>query len=42
MPEKMTNYEDLARKVLNLASQGASPIRRETDDKCPHAKGERI
>jgi hypothetical protein len=23
-PEKMTNSEDLARKVLNLAGQGAS------------------
>jgi hypothetical protein len=38
----MTNSEDLARKVLNLARQGASSIRRETDDKGPHAKGERI
>jgi hypothetical protein len=38
----MTNSEDLARKVLNLARQGASSNWRETDDKGPHAKGERI
>jgi hypothetical protein len=38
----MENSEDLARKVLNLARQGASSNLGETDDKGPHAKGERI
>jgi hypothetical protein len=38
----MENSEDLARKVMNLARQGLHPIRRETDDKGPHANGERI
>jgi hypothetical protein len=41
-PEKMKNSEDLVRKVPNLAGQGAHPIRRETDDKDPHAEGGRI
>jgi hypothetical protein len=39
-PEKMENYEDPARKLSNLAGQVASSIRRETDDKGPHAEGE--
>jgi hypothetical protein len=36
-PEKMIISKDPVRKLLNLAGQGASSIRRETDDKGPHA-----
>jgi hypothetical protein len=35
--EKMRNYEDLVRNYKEL-----HPIRRETDDKGPHAEGRRI
>jgi hypothetical protein len=35
----MTNSEDLARKVSNLADKELRPTRRETEDKCPHAEG---
>jgi hypothetical protein len=38
-PEKMENSEDLARKVLNLARQGASSNSERNYDKGPHAKG---
>jgi hypothetical protein len=38
----MTNSEDLARKVLNLARKELRPTQRETDNKGPHAKGGRI
>jgi hypothetical protein len=41
-PKKMTNSEDLPRKVSNLADKEIHPIRRETDDKGPHAEGGRI
>jgi hypothetical protein len=38
----MTNPEDLARKVSNLADKELRPTQRETDDKGPHAEEERI
>jgi hypothetical protein len=41
-PEKMENSEVPVRKVLNLADKELHPIRRETDDKGPHAEGGRI
>jgi hypothetical protein len=41
-PKKMTNSEDLARKVSILRDKELHPTRRETDDKGPHAKGGRI
>jgi hypothetical protein len=39
-PEKMTNSEDLPRKVLNMRDNELRPTRTETDDKGPHAEGE--
>jgi hypothetical protein len=41
-PEKMTNSEDLPRKVLNLERQGASSNSERNYNKGPHAEGGRI
>jgi hypothetical protein len=41
-PEKTTNSEDLARKVPNLARQGASSNSGRNNDKGPHAEGGKI
>jgi hypothetical protein len=40
--EKMTNSEDPVRKVPDLVGKELHPIRRETDNKGPHAEGGRI
>jgi hypothetical protein len=41
-PEKMKNSKDPVRKLPNLAGQELHLIRRETDDKGPHANGGRL